>query len=112
MTKTPAQIFEAAKALAGFAAISADKALPTEVERGLDCGFAWVIVNPARGPFVAWCKANNIGHKHYKAGWEFWYSAFDPTNTQSISVHEAAAKAFAESLQSEGINASWGSRLD
>jgi len=61
-----------------------DYSKKTYVLEGL-CGFAWVNVSPARGAFVNYLKSINAGHK---------------------------AGAFAKVLNSYGINASAGSRLD
>lgn len=44
-------------------------------------------------------------------GFQIWYSKFS-LSTQSISVHEAAARAATAILQSHGIAAEWSSRLD
>lgn len=88
-----------------------DKRLVAENARGLDCGFAWVVVKPARGQFITWAKSAGKGRKEYGGGWFFWYSEFSLTSTQSVSVHEAAAKAFADVLRANGINAVVDSRL-
>lgn len=101
----------------------------------LDCGFAWVVVLDRS--FAGWCSrqraklvkeaegygrgsasfsagmrsANRYGDKHHAAGWCFWKpGAFVG---QSVSGHEAGAKAFRDSLaQSLGIYVEMGSRLD
>ena len=108
---TPYEIFEQAKAAALAAATAQNATLPPEARRGFDCGFAWVIIKPARGPFVKYCKANRIGDKHCYGGWNIWYSHFS-LPTQSVSVHEAAASAFAAVLVANGIDAYADSRLD
>lgn len=129
-----ARILATARGAAFKAARAADAKLPPEKNRGLDCGFAWVVVKPARGPFVTWCKrqleadaykthAQNNGRASMEAqamyghlreygggGWEFWCTGF--YNTQSISVHRAAAEAFAHALMENDIQAEVGSRLD
>lgn len=109
--KTASQIYSEAKAAGFLAATEYQATLPPEGHRGLDCGFAWVIVRPARGPFVTWCKNNQHGRKGYEPGWHFWYSEFS-IGTQSVSVHEKAAEAFAAVLRKHGIEAHVGSRLD
>jgi hypothetical protein len=106
----PAKIFAAAEAAAYVAAAVANAKLPPEDQRGLDCGFAWVSVRPARGKFVNWCRKNNVGSKAYSGGWQFWCSKY--TNSQSIGVKEAAAKAFRDVLVANDINADVGSRYD
>jgi hypothetical protein len=47
----------------------------------------------------------------YNGGYKIWYSEFS-IGTQSISVHEKAAYAFAKVLNDNGIKAFCGSRLD
>ena len=72
------------------------------------CGFAWVNISPARGAFVTYLKSINVGSKGYYGGFEIWVREFG----QSITRKEAFAGAFAQVLNSYGINASAGSRLD
>lgn len=109
--KDPAKIFETAKTMAVNAATEYNNTLPPENQRGFDWGFAWVVVHPARGPFVSWCKKNKHGSKHYAGGYEFWYSEFS-IGTQSIGVHERAARVFCDVLKANGLEAFTGSRLD
>lgn len=99
---------------ASAAATAANDALPPEGSRGLDCGFAWIVIKPARGAFVTWAKEQKLGETrdYGGGGFQIWYSKFDPTPTQSISVHEAAAMAACNVLQKHGIPATWNSRLD
>lgn len=92
---TPEQIFNSARAKAAAAAAVHDATLPPEQKRGLECGFAWVNISPARGAFIKYLKENKIGRRdEYAGGWTIWYSALHDVNTQSISTHEAAANAF------------------
>jgi len=74
------------------------------------CGFAWVDFPSARTPFVNWCKKNNVGSKHWNKGWQIW----NPANngTQSMDIKEAGARAFAEVLNSHGIDCHMSSRAD
>lgn len=109
--KTPEDIFYEAQQAGYKAANEFNATLPPESQRGFDCGFAWVTVHPAKGPFVKYCKENKLGSKAYKGGWEFWYSLFS-TNTQSVGVHEKAATAFCNVLRAHGLTAYVGSRLD
>lgn len=101
----------------------------------LDCGFAWCVVLDRS--FMGWCRrererclakaaefkhgtveysawnqsANKYGDKHHAAGWCFWKPG--GFNGQSVTGHEAGAKAFRDSLaQSLGIYVETGSRLD
>lgn len=114
MTTIPKLIWNDACAAATLAAHAEDTRLPPERLRGLDCGFAWVVIKPARGAFVKWCRDNDKGEtrSYSGGGFQIWYSQFDPTPTQSISVHVGAAKAFVGVLLRHGIPARWESRLD
>jgi hypothetical protein len=106
----PSEIYAEAVAAAAAAANAENAKLPPEQMRGLDCGFAWVVVKPARGPFVSWCKKNGCGRSHHAGGWCFWSPG--KANTQSMSVHQAGAEAFAEVLKAHGINADADYRYD
>lgn len=103
------------------AQIAAEKAakeendlLGPEQQRGLDCGFAWVVIKPARGKFVNYLKKLNFGEtRNYGGGgFQIWYSKLHSIPTQSVSVHQAATREFARVLREYGINAHSGSRLD
>jgi len=74
------------------------------------CGFAWVHIAGGNSGFVRWLKANNVGSKHHQSGWQIW----NPTrnNTQSMSVLETAARAFADVLKAYEIKAYADSRGD
>ena len=93
----------------------------------MNCGFAWVIVRPARGPFITWCKAQakdlrnscfpdvrhsaiNYGDNAHGGGWQFW-SPGDYMG-QIVDVKMAGAEAFAKVLREAGLEAHAGSRLD
>lgn len=115
MSKTPAEIFAEAKQAAYDAAVAQNAKLPDENSRGFDCGFAWITIRPARGPFVAYLKSAGIGKTGgYEggSGYGIWYSDVSLPSTQSVSVHEAAVEAAANVLKANGVNASWNSRLD
>jgi hypothetical protein len=98
-----------------------------------DCGFAWVVIRPGTSPFVCWLRKQireaqkgitdgrekrlakqnaevKYGHKHYYGGWQIWQPG--GWYGQSIHIHEAGAKAFAEVLVKHGIEAFADSRLD
>lgn len=79
----------------------------TYILEGL-CGFAWVNISPARGAFVNYLKSIDAGSKAYYGGYEIWVREFG----QSVDRKSAFARAFARVLNSYGINASAGSRLD
>jgi hypothetical protein len=74
------------------------------------CGFAWVKIRPARGAFVTWLKANDIGRTSYGGGFQIW----NPSgySTQSMEVKLAGAEAYAQVLRDHGINAYAESRMD
>jgi len=72
------------------------------------CGFAWVKIKPARGAFVNWLKANDIGHRGYPTGYDYWVSE----GGQSIERKTAFARAFAGVLRNAGLNAHAESRMD
>jgi hypothetical protein len=74
------------------------------------CGFAWVEIPDGRSPFVRWCKANNIGDKHWKKGWSIWNPV--GSMTQSMYLKEVASDAFAAVLRKHGIVAWMHSRAD
>lgn len=106
-------IYSEAKAAGLAAAIAKDNQLGPENSRGFDCGFAWAEIRPARGPFVAWMKANGISRAHWVSGRYLWSNECGSTlPTQSIEVHLAACRAFAAVLTGHGIKTTTGSRLD
>ena len=74
------------------------------------CGFAWVDFPSARTPFVAWAKKNGVGSKHWKKGWSIWNPAGNCT--QSMDIKEVGAEAFAQVLNSHGIDCAMHSRPD
>jgi hypothetical protein len=74
------------------------------------CGFAWVEFPSGRDKFVNWMRKNGIGSKHWKKGWQIWRPS--DVMTQSMSVNEAGAEAFAEVLMAHGIQVNACSRAD
>jgi hypothetical protein len=130
-----AKIWAEAEA-AGFKAMQDFSAKCTrDVKNGMymggSAGMAWLIVRPARGKFVAWCKKENAeetarmtkergrdwkcnprGDNHYKSGWLFWRPGSSGYSGQSIDMYEVAARAFAAVLEKHGIPTSFGSRMD
>jgi hypothetical protein len=126
MAKTPAEIYAeafAAGAEAGAKCIprpmgvyqsdlAGNRLGPTEVVSEGLCGFAWVRIKPARGPFVKYLKDNNIGHLSLYGGWMI--SMGDCCGmSQSMERKEAAGRAFVEVLKRNGIERAWmESRLD
>lgn len=73
------------------------------------CGFAWVHISPARGPFVKWCKDNGIGHKSYYGGFDISVRE----GGQSLERKLAYAEAFATALRAFGVTSAYAdSRMD
>ena len=73
------------------------------------CGFSWVKIRPARGPFVAFCKRHKLGDNGAYGGWEF---SLDVYRGQSMDIKDAGTRAFSEVLRSYGIKASTITRAD
>jgi hypothetical protein len=107
------EIWQAAKTAAQRAAQVENLRLGEENCRGFDCGFAWVSM-PGNIPFGRWLKKQGVASKGYPSGLQVWYSKLHSVPTQSVSVHEAAAKAardvLSHALQTSQI--SYASRLD
>jgi hypothetical protein len=77
-------------------------------EAGGVCGFAGVVIKPARGVFVSYLKSANIGYRHYYSG---WYIPIHDHN-QSYARKVAHASKMAALLCDAGVQASIDSRLD
>jgi hypothetical protein len=106
---------------AGLVAFNAAKPVPMIVtwEGGREfvddgvCGFAWIIIKPARGPFVKYLKDNKIGYKRDYGGGGYMVSPKGEAGfSQSMQRKEAYARAFAGVLKSYGIDCWVESRLD
>lgn len=80
------------------------------------CGFAWVLIKPARGKFVAFLKENNLGSRSFTgSGFEVRPEINYPAGScawQSIFLREAACRAYAKVLQSECLDCYVQSRVD
>lgn len=78
------------------------------------CGFAWVVIRPARGPLVAWLKKQLIGRAAYGGGYDVrsWELATSTRSSQSYEKGMAAARAAADVFQKYGIDAYANGRLD
>ena len=75
------------------------------------CGFAWVTIKPARGPWVNLLKDLDIGKTDsYAGGYMIWASQW--SHCQNVDAKEAAARAYVEVLRKYGVTATVGSRLD
>jgi len=77
------------------------------VEGGV-CGFAGVVIKPARGKFVSYLKSIGIGNKHYYGGYHVPVREFG----QSLTRKEAYAEAFARALGEVGMRCYVDSRMD
>ena len=77
------------------------------VESGV-CGFAGVVIKPARGKFVSYLKKLGMGYKHYYGGWYVSVREFG----QSLTRKEAYAEAFAKVLGEVGMRCYVDSRMD
>ena len=72
------------------------------------CGFAGVIIKPARGKFVSLLKKMGRGWKHYYGGFYMTCREFN----QSLTRKEAYCEAFARVLGESGLRAYVDSRMD
>ena len=85
-----------------------DYSKPTYVVNDGVCGFAGVVIKPARGKFVSYLKSIGKGHKHYYGGWYVSVREFN----QSLTRKEAYADAFAKVLGEVGMSCYVDSRMD
>ena len=101
-----AELWGQACRAAQAAAETQNAKLGNENCRGFDCGFAWVTL-PGNHAFARWTKKQGISSKGYPTGQHIWYSKLHNVPTQSVSVHEAAARAardvIAHGLQSSEV---------
>ena|SRR5271167_472072 len=74
------------------------------------CGFAWVLIKPARGGFVNYLKKREIGNTSYSGGYSVWNPSGHPT--QWMDAKFEGATAFAKVLQKYGIKAYADQRMD
>jgi len=72
------------------------------------CGFAWITVRPANSSFGLYVKKNHGWKSAYGGGIQKWVSDFN----QSMQKKYAYASAFAQVLNSHGIVAIPGERMD
>ncbi len=104
---TPAEILFLAQTAASKAAAEYIAQFP---DQWYPCGFAWVKIRPARGPFVNFLKSQNIGHKGWDGGWDVWNPS--ENHTQWMDAKFVGAVAFAKVLKDHGIDATAGQRMD
>lgn len=75
------------------------------------CGFAWVNIKPARGPFVNFLKEMKVGRTDdYYGGYTIWNPS--DNSTQWMDAKEVGARAFAAVLKRYGINCTVDTRMD
>lgn len=75
------------------------------------CGFAWVNIKPARGPWVKVLKEMKFGRPDtYNGGYTIW----NPSGNfcQNVDAKIAGAKAFSEAMAKHGVTFNVGSRWD
>jgi hypothetical protein len=102
-------VLDEALAAASKAAKVADK----KIGKHDTCGDAFVSIRPARGKLITALKLRNIGKTLEGYGYVIWASALHDVHlTQSITVHERAARAFAEVVCKYGVNAHAEVRMD
>ena len=81
------------------------------------CGFANIVIRPARGRLVKFLKEMGIGSNGYRGGWRISYYDMMPKghrygHTQSMDIKEEGCNAFADALEKYGIDAMMESRAD
>ena len=75
------------------------------------CGFAWVTIRPARGPWVNLMKEIGLGKTDsYAGGFMIWNPSGH--HCQNVDAKEKGARAFAAVLAKYGVTCSVGSRWD
>lgn len=99
------------------AAVKAVDEYMKDKEEPMYCGFANVKIRPAKGKFVNFLKRQGIGDIAYKGGWRISYYDIMPKShpwrmTQSMSIKEIGCDAFANALESFGLDCISESRAD
>ena len=85
-----------------------DYSKKTYFVEGGACGFAGVVIKPARGKFVSYLKSLGMGYKHYYGGYYVPVREFG----LSLARKEAYAEAYAKVLSEEGMRCYVDSRMD
>ena len=76
-----------------------------------NCGFAWVNIKPARGPFVKALKDMELGRTDtFYGGYSLWNPSGNPT--QDVDAKAAGARAFAAVLEKHGVKIRVCTRMD
>jgi len=102
---SPAEIYIAARR-AGDAAVFGGG-------DGYPCGFAWINIKPATGPFIKYLKSINVGKRdEFEGGYRL--SSYDccAFSGQNVDVKAMGVEAFAAVLRANGIKANTYTRLD
>jgi hypothetical protein len=103
--------FERTISLARLEAVKATaESIRENPDNWYPCGFAWVVIKPARGKFVSFLKEKGIGYKSESGGWRIWNPSEHPT--QSMEAKMRGAMAFVQVLKENGINAIAECRMD
>lgn len=78
------------------------------------CGFATIVIKPARGGLVTLLKERGIGWKHYYGGWAVpVHPRVEGPLVQSMEIKEAYARAFVKVMREAGLEGiGWESRMD
>ena len=67
------------------------------------CGFADVLIKPARGNFIKYLKENDLGYSHYKGGYKIsWHkiiNGHEAHGSQSMDLKEHVMQAVADRLK-------------
>jgi hypothetical protein len=94
-----------------LAAVAAREYLDSIGGDNYPCGFAWVKIKPARGPFVKVLKELNLGHVDKDYG---GYMIWNPSQNfcQNVDAKAAGAEVFTAELRKYGVNANAYTRWD
>ena len=93
------------------AAVAAQALIDANPGTWFPCGFSWVSVKPARGPFVKVMKDMGVGKTdEYEGGFSIWNPSRNPTQWMDAKVE--GARVFAEHLRLHGVKAVARSRID
>lgn len=93
-------------------ACAAAKLTTVGANDGYPCGFAWIVIRPARGPLVTYLKKQGIGYKGHGGGWNVSASKLDGWMGQNVEVKVRSCRAAADVLKAAGIECYVDNRLD
>jgi hypothetical protein len=103
VTPSPVVVVERANPLDENSAI-----VDAEYVPGGLCGFAWVVIKPGSSDFARWLLRKGLARRREGGGIQIWVGG----GGQSVECKEVYARAFAEVLRANGIDAYAESRLD